>query len=88
MTARNVTVGIVIYDELEVPIGSVYFTYVNAPPGESTIVGLQIHIPEWAYIGMGTVYVNLFTKLPAECGVCWCPEHNTWIKITPDPAGP
>jgi len=88
MMARNVTVGIVIYDELEVPIGSAYVTIVNAPPGLSTITNIQIHIPEWAYIGMGTVYVNLFTKLPAECGICWCPEHNTWIKITPDPAGP
>jgi hypothetical protein len=88
MMPRNVTIGIVIYDELEVPFGSAYVTIVNAPPGLSTITNIQIHIPEWAYIGMGTVYVNLFTKLPAECGICWCPEHNTWIKITPDPAGP
>ena len=92
MTPRNVTLGIVIYDELDVPIGSVYATYINVPPGETELdrlpILVSIHIPEWAYIGMGTVYVNAFTKLPAECGICWCPEHNTWIKITPDPAGP
>ena len=92
MTPRNVTIGIVIYDELEVPIGSVYATYYNVPPGETELdklpILVSIHIPEWAYIGMGTVYVNLFTKLPAECGICWCPEHSTYIIITPDPAGP
>jgi hypothetical protein len=92
MTPRNVTLGIVIYDELDVPIGAVYATYYNVPPGETELDKLPIlvliYIPEWAYVGMGTVYDNAFTTLPAEGGICWCPEHNTWIKITPDPAGP
>jgi hypothetical protein len=92
LTPRNVTIGIVIYDELEVPIGAVYAVYNNVPPGDTELdklpILVHIYIPEWAYIGMGTVYVNLFTKMPAECGICWCPEHSTWIKITPDPAGP
>ena len=89
MTPRNVTITIVIYDELGVPFGTAVVNYVNIPPGETELdrvpVLVSIFIPEWAYVGWGTVYVNAFTKLPWDCGVCYCPEYSTPIQIKPGP---
>lgn len=89
LTARNVTITIVIYDELGVPIGTAVTTYPNVPPGVTELdrvpVLVCITIPEWAYVGWGSVFVNAYTKLPWDCGVCYCPEYQTIIKIQPGP---
>lgn len=89
MTPRNVTLTIVIYDELGVPIGSVVGTYQNVPPGTSELdkvpILLHITIPEWAYVGFGMVYVNLLSALPWDCGVCYGPECSTIIQIKRGP---
>jgi hypothetical protein len=87
MTPRNVTLTIVIYDELGVPIGTAVASYANVPPGESELdrmpILVSIYIPEWAYVGWGHVYVNAFTKLPWDCGLCYCPEYEKPINIKP-----
>jgi hypothetical protein len=89
MTPRNVTITIVIYDALGVPIGTAVTKYSNVPPGETELdrvpILVSINIPEWAYVGFGMVYVNAFTKLPWDCGVCYCPEFDTAIQIKPGP---
>jgi len=74
MTPRNATITVVIYDELGVPVGTNVINFVDIP-GETAVSQItSIIIPNWAYVGYGNVYVNAFTKLPWECGVCYCPE--------------
>ncbi|MEM3623248.1 MAG: PKD domain-containing protein [Candidatus Bathyarchaeia archaeon] len=75
MTSRNATITVVIYDELGVPVGTNVINFNNIP-GETAVSQItNIPIPNWAYVGYGNVYVNAFTKLPWECGVCYCPEY-------------
>jgi hypothetical protein len=87
MTPRNATITTVIYDELGVPIGTWVVTVHDIPGmGQTetpaiTYVASGISIPSWAYVGTGNVYANAFTKLPWECGVCYCPEASTIIII-------
>jgi hypothetical protein len=55
----------------------------NPDPYESCIV-LNSTIPEWAHVGLATVYVNAFTDLPRNCGCPYCPEISTtfWVIAT------
>jgi hypothetical protein len=81
MTPRNATITAVIYDELGVPVGTAVMALTGIP-GETSVWQIaSISIPSWAYVGYGEVYVNAFTKLPWECGVCYCPEQSTVIRI-------
>jgi hypothetical protein len=82
LTPRNFTFTAVLYDELSVPVGAAYLDVPNAPPGDSGPYSVDIFVPEWAYVGMGTVYKNLFTMLPWNCGVCWSPEQSEVVVIS------
>jgi PKD repeat protein len=84
LTPRNVTITVVIYDELGVPVASATMFVADVPPGTGTYT-LTATIPEWAYVGTGMVYVNLYTALPWDCGVCYGPECSTPIIINPGP---
>jgi len=84
MTPRNVTFTAVIYDELNVPIGSMMWVR-EVPPGDSTEYLVTIFIPEWAFVGWGKVYFNCYTKDPWLCGIPYCPENSEDIKILPGP---
>jgi len=69
---------LVVYDDNEVPIGQ-EIVPITAPPGEyckpyMLPVCIALHIPKYAYVGTGTGYINLFTALPFECGLAYCPE--------------
>lgn len=89
LTPRNFTFTATLYDELGVPVGSAVDDIVNAPSGDSGPYSVTIFVPEWAYVGVGTVYKNLFTKMPWDCGVCWCPEYSESVVISPtDPHVP
>jgi hypothetical protein len=85
LTPRNVTIAIVIYDELGVPIGTAVTTYPNVPHGVTELdripVLVCITIPEWAYVGWGSVFVNAYTKLPWDGGICYCNEYQVLIDI-------
>jgi hypothetical protein len=91
-TARNFTAAITIYDELGVPVGYYSATMVipGAPaPGDPEYCNQFtlkrrpwfIEIPKWAYVGTGTVFINVYTKPVADCGVAWAPEASTSIII-------
>ena len=84
MTSRNVTFTAVIYDELNVPIGSQMWVR-QVPPGDSTEYLVTIYIPEWAFVGWGKVYFNCYTKDPWLCGIPYCPENAEDIKFLPGP---
>jgi len=76
-----VTITIVIYDNCGVPIGIVVINMV-VPPGDSiVVVTVGIHVVKWAFIGLSTVYVNAYTKMPQLCGVPYCPEVPKTITL-------
>ncbi len=83
MTPRNFTYTAVLYDELDVPVGWAYLDVTNAPPGTSGPYSVTICVPEWAYVGIGTVYKDIYTKLPWLCGICWSPEASENVIISP-----
>jgi hypothetical protein len=84
MESRNVTFTAVIYDELNVPIGSVTWNpHIITPGPHPNTYLVTIYIPEWAFVGWGKVYFNCYTKNPWNCGIPYCPENSEDIKITP-----
>jgi len=86
--SRNVTLVIVVYDDLGVPIGYViYATSIEGGefcnPHEEVLELDCITIPKWAYAGPNArIYVNAYTALPSDCGVPWCEEVSTGFSIT------
>jgi len=82
MIRKIATFTIVIYDNCKVPIGIVVITMM-LPPGESEVtVIVGIHVPKWTFIGLSTVYVNAYTKMPQLCGVPYCPEMSAMFTVT------
>ena len=75
----------VVYDDCDVPIGQVDW-WQEAQPGEYCSpnygsIYFEVHVPQWAYVGVGKVYVSAFTALPRDCGVAYCPEASTTIML-------
>jgi len=67
-------------DELNVPIGQAFAT-ITVPASGLSVMGNTITIPMWAYVGVGTVYVDLLTS---ALGVPYCPEKTaTFIIVYP-----
>jgi len=64
-------------DELNVPIGQSLST-ITVPAAGYNAMGLTIGIPSWAYVGTGTIYVDLLTS---QTGVPYCPEKTTFFII-------
>lgn len=80
-TSKEVTITIAVYDECEVPIGQVTLQNWVIGPGRTEIFIIDLQIPRWVYVGMGTVYVNAYTSLPQEGGTPYCPETSTTLLI-------
>ena len=90
---KNVTVTVLILDDLSVPIGLVTLNDLVLPPGAIILdcTSINITIPIWAFVGVGTVYVNAFTDSLEEGGVAYCPEITTTFILgfpTPPPPPP
>jgi len=84
--AKLVYFTAVIYDDLGVPIGS-YADWLWVPNGVwchpyVDCTEYLIHIPKWAFVGEGTVYVNAYTGICSECGLPYCPEISTTFPIS------
>ena len=80
-TSKIATLTIVVYDECDVPIGHVVLHDWSISPGTTEIFIIDLQIPKWAYVGIGTVYVNAYTDLPRLCGTPYCPEVSTTFMI-------
>ena len=84
-TDKVVCVTVVIYDDCGVPVD------VDVLPGWTVFANdgltpeFTMHIPKWAYLGTGTIYVNVFTGMPQECGVPMCPEVSAIIILEKAP---
>jgi len=81
------TIILVVYDDNEVPIGQ-EVVGIDVPAGafcnpKTITVRLALHIPKYAYVGTERPigYINLFTALPSECGLAYCPEVSDRFVI-------
>ena len=78
---------IVVYDDLDVPIGKAltsvwvgwdqykYCTF------WASNVTLSIPIPKWAFVGVGKVYANVLSTYPFSCGRAYGPEAPATFTI-------
>ena len=77
---RTVFITITIYDDVGMPVATGSWT-VLIGPGDNTFTE-TLTLAYWAHPGQGTVYINVFTAPPPECGVCYAPEHVQTFTIT------
>jgi hypothetical protein len=76
---RDVYVSITIYDDVGMPIASIGRLDVLLP-GTNGPYTYDLLLAEWAHVGTGTVYINLFTGVPpSECGVCYGGQATTQL---------
>lgn len=78
---------IMVCDDLDVPIGKA-FQWVWVGWGEykycefwARNITLSIHIPKWAFVGVGKVYVNVLSTYPFCCGHAYGPEASETFTI-------
>lgn len=85
---RDVWVIVVAYDDCDVPIGQ--WIHNTTIPGEATFchpyafnitLTDAIEVPQYAYVGIGKVYVSAFTAIPSLCGTPYCPELGDTFTI-------
>lgn len=83
LTPKNITLTIVVYDNKNTPI-AVADLQTTVDPGWADIKSaFTLIVPEWALVGSGGVYTNVFTDWLWNNGVPYCPEYITYIVITP-----
>ncbi|MEM3616635.1 MAG: CARDB domain-containing protein [Candidatus Bathyarchaeia archaeon] len=83
MIYKNVTLGIVVQDELDVPVSALEIIDFEIPPNERTVfVYCKLNIPKWAHVGKAEVFVSAFTAPPGQGGTPYCPEMSSDFFIT------
>jgi hypothetical protein len=50
--------------------------------------GTQLSIPSYAYVGAGTLFVNIYNADPYSQGLPYCPERSTGLNIIAYPLPP
>ena len=80
-TSKKATITVVLYDECAVPFGQVTLQNWLIPPGTTQFFIIDLQIPEWAYVGVATIYANAFTELPQLDGTPYCPEISVTLMI-------
>jgi len=81
-TSKKTTLTIVAYDECGVPIGLVTLQDWVIGPGITEIFIIDLQIPDWAFVGVATIYANAYTDPPTQGGTPTCPEKTTTFIIT------
>jgi len=80
--SKIVTFTIVAYDEEGVPIGVAFLCDFPVSPGTLQVLIVNLQLPKWAFIGVGSVYADVYTNLPFNGGVPYCPEITAVFLIT------
>ncbi len=86
---REAVITVVVYDELGVPIAwdswwGNFSAVEYCVPGTFTHT-FTLYIPTWAYVGTATVYANVYTDYPQNCGTSYGPEFSQNFFITAPP---
>jgi hypothetical protein len=83
MIEKNVTLAIVLLDDLKVPIDFIEINNFEAQPnGKVLYLYCKMTIPKWAFVGKGKVFVSALTAPPSQNGVAYCPSISTKFFIT------
>jgi len=85
MTSHDAILTMTACDEAGVPIGLAYAMITVAPEDGMFAMAGSITIPTWAYVGTGTIYVDLLTAWPQYGGVPYCPEKTALFIILKTP---
>jgi len=80
-TSKTVAFTVVAYDEQAVPIGQAVLWGWVVPSGASEVFIIDLQLPKWALVGVGSIYANAYTSLPQAGGVPYCPEASTFFII-------
>ena len=80
-TDKVVCVTVVVYDDCGVPVDLDVLVDWTVFADDGLTPEFTIHIPKWAFTGTGTIYVNVYTRMPQECGVPMCPEASALIIL-------
>jgi PKD repeat protein len=87
MMEKHYVLVVTLYDDCDVPIAKEYVDLV-APPEDPwcnsalwDITFSDISIPDYAYVGVGKVYVSVYTDWPMDCGIPYSPEASTIFLI-------
>jgi len=80
-----------LYDEQNYPIGFMTFNMIvpgraSYPDGAIVVTPIgpyNFQIPMWAYVGVGTVFMNAYTAIPSQCGLPYSPEEAVSFEIKP-----
>lgn len=83
-TSKYVFLTITACDELSVPIDSASM-YITVNSEDSIMIDYTMAIPSWAFVGTGTIYVNVFTDAPTAGGTPYCPERTAKFIILNTP---
>ncbi len=81
-TSKTATCVLVIYDECDVPIGRVVLQDWSISAGTTQFFIIDLQIPNWAFVGVATVYANAYTEVPQLYGTPYCPETSVTFVIT------
>ncbi len=81
-SSKDVVITITMYDEASVPIATLAMP-MSVPAVGTTSTPASMDIPSWAFVGVGTVYANVFDDTPANGGTAMCPEASTSFIIEP-----
>jgi len=79
---KNVMIIANTYDSSLVPLGVGKVRLEPLPPSSPTSLIWPIPIEDWASLGTGKVYVNVFTDSPKFNGIPYCSEENATFEIT------
>jgi len=79
-TSKIATLIFNVFDNLSVSLGQVILLQ-EIKPGVTVLFIEDLLIPKWASLGVGVVYANAYTALPALGGVPWCPQVFTTFSI-------
>ena len=82
-TEKVATLTVTIYDNLSIPVNATELTdFIVEPNGTLVPVYFFLYIPETAYAGNATVYLQAYTKPTELGGVPYCPEFSKNFVIT------
>ena len=81
-SSHSVTLVVIAYDGNENPLAHTKTTIPVAAGHPFLWFTPEIYIPEWAYVGNATVYVNVYSNFPENGGYPYSPEASATFQIT------
>ncbi|MEM3576954.1 MAG: PKD domain-containing protein [Candidatus Bathyarchaeia archaeon] len=83
---HSALVALTLYDGNNIPLGVWYPMNPTLNPGESrTFSFMATRLDPWAYPGNATIFANIYSNLPKDGGIPYCPEKSVSFEIKRNP---